>query len=151
MGQEIIKNTNSNLAIKVGIGGLFLIFGLAALQYYVGIVFLVVAAIAFSYSTGIEVDYAEHRIRAYTKLLWSKKGQWVKLNTFTRMAIRKTRKGIRQYGGRSSASTTRFHSYFDVVLLSENYPRGFMLFTTKDKNEALHFAESWSAKLNIPL
>ena len=151
MKSEKIKNISSNLGIKVFIGGIFLVFGLATLQYYIGIVFIIVSIIAFTYSTGIEIDLKKHEIRPYTKYLWIVKGRWIKLHNFKSMYIKKTRKGIRQYGGRTSVSTSRFYTYYDVFLNADNYYKNLLLFTSKDKNTSLGFAEKWSETLNVPL
>ena len=131
-------------------GGIFLVFGIATLEMYVGIIFLIVSVIAITYASGTEIDYQKHEIRQYTKFLWKLRGKWMKLSNYQRMMVRKTRKGIRQYG-RSTASTSRFYTYYDVLIIPDDYHNSIMLFTSRDKDVSQRFAEKWSKKLNIPI
>lgn len=150
MKREKINNTHSNLAIKIVAGGIFLVFGFITLKMYVGIVFLMVSIIAFTYTTGIEIDYDKHEIREYTKYLWIINGRWKKLINYRGMTVKKTSKGIKQYA-MGSASTSRYYIYYDVILMSDNYHKSINLFTSRDKDVSQSFARRWSEKLNIPL
>jgi len=151
MKNDKIKDTESNLGIKIIVGGIFLVFGIAMLKIYVGIVFLFLSIVAFTYSTGIEINYAEHAIRPYTRFLWLVSGKWIKLNNYNSMVIRKTRKGMRQYGGRTNVSTSRFFTFYDVYLLSDKYHHSVLLFSSKDQHKSVSFAEKWSEKLDVPV
>lgn len=151
MKNDKIKNRSANIGVKFIIGGLFLIFGLVTLSEYVGIGFLIVSIIAFTYDSGIEIDHGNNNARSYTRYLWIVKGKWIGLDKSKRLTIRRIRKGIKQYGGRTNASTSRFYTYFDVFLLADNYKKGWMLYTSKDKEKSTEFADEWSEKLNIPI
>lgn len=151
MKNEKIKNRSANIGVKLIAGGIFLIFGLATLREYVGIAFLIVSIVAFTYESGIEIDPGNNKVRLYTRYLWIVKGSWIELDNSKRLIIRRIRKGIKQYGGRTNASTSRYYTYFDVFLLADNYKKGLMLYTSKDKAKSTKFAGEWSGKLNIPI
>ncbi len=150
MNTEIIKDRNSNFAMKVLVGGIFFIFGIASLKMYVGYAFLLISIIALTYTSGVEIDYEKHRIRKYVIYLWIVTGTWRKLYSYQRITVRRARKGIRQYA-RSTASTSSFSTFYDVYLISDTLHDSILLHSSRDPEDARTFAEQWSEKLNIPL
>ena len=110
-----------------------------------------VSLVAITYSTGIEIDYEKHELRCYTRYLWKIKGKWIKLHHFKKISVKTSRKGIRQYGGRSGASTSRSFTFYDVVLLSNHNIPPIVMFSSKNIDQSKSFAMIWSEKLDIAL
>lgn len=150
MLHEYIINKKAVTGFRILIGGIFLVFGILTLEVYVGIVFLLVSIVAFTYSSGIEVDDEQNRIRSFTRFLWTKSGNWMDLDSFDGIKVRRSRKGIRRYGGRTHLSTSSFSNYYNVYLFSQTLKKGILLFTSKDKEESLQYAQWWSEEFDIP-
>ncbi|MDA3894245.1 MAG: hypothetical protein PF517_21505 [Salinivirgaceae bacterium] len=151
MKTAIIKNRTSDNGFKILVGGIFMIFGLLTISNYVGYLFIFISLIALFYTSGTEFDLEHKKVRMFQKYFWISKGSWMDYKEFYAISIKKAKKGLQRYGGRTHVSISTFSTYYDVFLMSKTGGNRILLFTSKRKTDSEEFAKLWSEKLGFPI
>jgi hypothetical protein len=99
-----------------------LLFGLYACTQNlpVGLLFVAVATVVLTFHDGVEIDFANKRIRQYSGMAGGRFGSWEALPAADRLTLVPVRKTYTVYGSRTGKSADYRQQTFEVHL----YPQG---------------------------
>lgn len=147
---EIIRNKNKDYSIKLFVGGIFFIIGLAMLHVYIGYALIAISISLMTYKSGISIDLDAGRIREFWSLFGVQNGTWMNLSRFDSISIKPSKKGIRRYGATNNSIDTSEQYYNVLIVNSKQRSTQLCLYSLKDRNKALLTAEEWCTKLKLP-
>lgn len=115
------KTKTMPLPLRIPVVGVLLLGLYACTQNpAVGLLFVAVAAAALTLHDGVEIDFANGRIRQYWSLAGWKFGAWEALPAPDRLTLVSVRNTHRVFGSRTGSSTRYEQRAFEVHL----YPQG---------------------------
>lgn len=127
-------------------------------EYAVGLVILLVSAVALNLFLGVqgmEIDHDKQLVRSYKQFLWLRSGEWTTLNDYTQLHLVKDNFYVRtsplpnMLGPGSGGAHSKVSTY-DIVLWGEKVQQPILMSEFADHKEATAFMQEYAEKLSLP-
>ncbi len=146
-----IPNKSKELSLKVLLGAVLAVFGLAFLQYYFGYALWMGLVILLTYKTGVELNTDQKTIRSYWAVLGFYNGDWKSYKPYNALTIKSVNKSMRRYAAASTSMSTSETHYQLLLIDKADRRRKYILSTSKKKTEIRGLANHWCLKLQMPI